>query len=309
APAFASGNVVLLKPAPQTPLTAFLLADILKDAGLPDGVLSVVPCNNDVAEVMVTDERVKMLSFTGSAAVGWKLKSLVPKKKVALELGGNGSAIVDEVKDWDSLIPLLTVAAYYYAGQVCISLQNLYVKRNLYDEMLDRMVRASKALMALDPTHDDTILGPMISEAAALKVKAWIDEAIVAGATMHCGNYMAPNYLSPTVLTGVPELATIFKEEAFAPVLLIIPYDDISEAISKINSGRYGLQTSLFSSDSEIIDQVYNDLEVGGLIVNDTTTFRIDTMPYGGVKDSGFGREGIEYAMKEMGEMKVVVKR
>ncbi|MFI5264080.1 MAG: aldehyde dehydrogenase family protein [Candidatus Kapaibacterium sp.] len=309
APAIAAGNTLLLKPAPQTPLTAFALADIMKEAGLPDGVLNVVPCDNDVAEAMFTDERVKMLSFTGSAAVGWKLKSLVPKKKVALELGGNGSAIIDEVKDWDSLIQALTVAAYYYAGQVCISLQNLYVKRTLYDEMLDKMVRASKALMALDPTHDETILGPMISESAAGKVKLWLEEAVSAGARMHCGNYMAPNYLSPTVLTNVPESATIFKEEAFAPVLIIIPYDDISEPISKINSGRYGLQASLYSSDPKIIERAYNELEVGGLIVNDTNTFRIDTMPYGGVKDSGFGREGIEFAMREMGEMKVVVSR
>ncbi len=309
APAIASGNTAILKPAPQTPLTAFALADIMQEAGLPDGVLNVVPCDNDVAEAMVTDERVKMLSFTGSAAVGWKLKSLVPKKKAALELGGNGSAIVDEVKDWNSLIQALSVAAYYYAGQVCISLQNLYVKRNLYDEILDKMVRASKALMALDPTHDETILGPMISEGAAQKAKGWIDEAVVTGATMHSGNYMAPNYLSPTVLTNVPETATIFKEEAFAPVLLIFPYDDISEPIAKINSSRYGLQASLYSSDPKIIERVYNELEVGGLIVNDTNTFRIDTMPYGGIKDSGFGREGIEFAMKEMSEIKVMVRR
>jgi acyl-CoA reductase-like NAD-dependent aldehyde dehydrogenase len=309
APAIASGNTIVLKPAPQTPLTAFLLAEILEQAGLPDGVVNVIPCENEVAEVLVTDERVKMLSFTGSAAVGWKLKSLVPKKKVALELGGNGSVIVDEVQDWDSLIKQLTVGAYYYAGQVCISLQNLYVKRTIYDEMVDRMVRASKAIIAADPMQEDTIVGPMISEDAAKKIKQWIDEAVSLGANLHCGNYLPPNYLTPTVLTDVSEKATISQEEAFAPALLISPYDDISKPIDKINSSRYGLQAALYSSDEKVIEQVYEELEVGGLIINDTNSFRIDTMPYGGTKDSGFGREGIEFAMREMSEIKVIVKR
>lgn len=309
APAIAAGNTVVLKPAPQTPLTAFLLADIMKEAGLPDGVLNIVPCENDVAESLVTDERVNMISFTGSAAVGWKLKSLVPKKKVALELGGNGSAIIDEVKDWESLIPALTTAAFYYAGQVCISLQNLYVKREFYTEMLDKMMRSANGITVSDPLLEDTIVGPMISAAAAEKVKTWIDEAVHVGAVMHCGSYLPPNYLTPTILTDVTESCSIFKEEAFAPVLLIIPYDDISEPITKINSSHYGLQASLYSNDEKIIDRVYNQLEVGGLIINDTNTFRIDTVPYGGVKDSGFGREGIEFAMREMGEIKVRVSR
>jgi len=309
APAIASGNTVILKPAPQTPLTSFLLSDIMQEAGLPDGALNVVPCENDVAEAMVTDERVKVLSFTGSAAVGWKLKSLVPKKKVTLELGGNGSMIVDEVKNWDSIIKELTVAAYYYVGQVCISLQNLYVKRNLYDEMLDRMVRDSEDISANDPMNDKTLLGPMISDAAAKKSWQWITEARSTGATIHCGEFTPPNFITPTILTDVPESATIFKEEAFAPVLLMIPYDDISEPIGKINSGRYGLHASLYLSDPKTIESVYEQLEVGGLIVNDTNIFRIDTMPYGGIKDSGFGREGIEFAMREMSEMKVKVAR
>ncbi len=309
APAIAAGNCVILKPAPQTPLTAFALYDIMMEAGLPIGVLKVIPCENEVAEALVTDERIKMLSFTGSALVGWKLNALVPKKKVALELGGNGCTIIDEVKDWDSLVKSLAIAAYYYAGQVCISLQKLYVKREFYEEMLDKIVRASKAMMAGDPLLEDTVLGPMISEAAAMKVKGWIDEAVAAGATMHSGNFMAPNYLSPTVLTNVPESATISQEEAFAPVLIVEPYNDIVEAITKINSSRYGLQAALYSSDEEVINSAYNQLEVGGLIINDTNTFRIDTMPYGGIKDSGFGREGIEFAMKEMAEIKVRVKR
>jgi glyceraldehyde-3-phosphate dehydrogenase (NADP+) len=309
APAIASGNTVVLKPAPQTPLTSFLLADIFQEAGLPEGVLNVVPCENDVAEALVTDERVKMLSFTGSAAVGWKLKALVPKKKVALELGGNGSAIVDEVNDWETLIKSLTVAAYYYAGQVCISLQNLFVRSDFYEEMLARMVRASKAIIAGDPTNDLTLVGPMISEASAKKAKSWIDEAVASGATMHCGNYLPPNYLTPTILTNVSEQSTIFREEVFAPVLIISPYDDISEPIQTINAGRYGLQASLFSNSPQIIERVYEELEVGGLIVNDTNIFRIDTMPYGGIKDSGFGREGIEFAMREMSEIKVIARK
>jgi glyceraldehyde-3-phosphate dehydrogenase (NADP+) len=309
APAIASGNTVVLKPAPQTPLTSLLLADIMQEAGLTPGALNVVPCENDVAELLVKDDRVKMLSFTGSAAVGWHLKSLVPKKKVTLELGGNGSVIVDEVQDWDSLLKTLTTAGYYYAGQVCISLQNLFVNREIYDEVITKFVEASKNVTVGDPRIDSTVVGPMISPQAADKSWSWVEDAVSHGAKKLTGSRLSPNTIAPTILTDAPEASKVRSEEVFAPVVVVTPYDDIDDVISTLNRGKYGLQTGLFTSKPSLIEHVYEELETGGLIVNDATTFRVDTMPYGGVKESGFGREGVEYAMREMSEMKLVVRR
>lgn len=309
APAIASGNTIVLKPAPQTPLTSFLLSDILKEAGLPDGWLNIVPCENDVAQSIVEDDRVKMLSFTGSANVGWYLKSLIPKKKVTLELGGNGAVIVDEVIDIDSLVKSLVVSGYSYAGQVCISLQNLYIKDALYDEVVTRFVEAAKNVVVGDPMSEDTVVGPMITSQAAEKAWSWVEEAIVKGATKLCGEFQPPNIITPTILENVPNDCNVSCEEVFAPVVVLHKYSDTDKVIEELNASRYGLQAGLFSSDRDLIDRVYSKLEVGGLIVGDTNTFRIDTMPYGGVKDSGYGREGVEFAMREMCEIKVLVEK
>lgn len=305
APAIAVGNCVILKPAPQAPRTALLLAAIMTEAGLPSGVLNVVNCTNEIAETMIMDERIKMLSFTGSAEVGWKLKSLVPKKKVTLELGGNGSCIVDEVQDWDKLVNDIISSAFGYAGQICISLQNLYVSENLYLELLGRVVSVAKNLKVADVQSDETILSPMISEEAATKVEKWIQLAIDSGGKRHCGELIPPRNLSATVLTDVPENSPIRSEEAFAPIVNIIPYKEINDALTSINLGKYGLQISLYSTNEATIDSAYKQLEVGGLIINNSNALRIDTMPYGGVKNSGFGREGIEFAIREMSEIKV----
>ncbi len=307
-PAIACGCPLLLKPPPQTPLTSFFLADILEKSGLPVGWLNVVPCENEVAEQMIQDERIKTLSFTGSAAVGWKLKALVPKKKVTLELGGNAAIIIDEVKDWDTLIQSLCVAGFYYAGQVCISLQRLYVARHLYDELLHRFIDASKKINVGDPTDEKVMVGPMISEKEANRAWSWVEAAISAGATRHCGEFKKPNWITPTIMTEVSEQTTLYKEETFSPIIIIEPYDSFEEALGKVNSSKYGLQAGVYTTNQKKIEQAYNTLEVGGVIINDTTTFRIDTMPYGGIKDSGFGREGIEWAMREMCEVKVIVK-
>jgi glyceraldehyde-3-phosphate dehydrogenase (NADP+) len=309
APAIASGNTIVLKPAPQTPLTSFLLNDILKEAGLPDGWLNVVPCENDVAQSMVEDERVKMLSFTGSANVGWYLKSLIPKKKVTLELGGNGAVIVNEVTDIDSLIKSLVVSGYSYAGQVCISLQNLYIKDTFYDEVSARFVEAAKTVVVGNPLNEDTIVGPMIHPQAAEKAWGWVEDGIAKGATKLCGEFRTPNIITPTILENVPNDCNVSCEEVFAPIVALHKYSDIDEVTEKLNASRYGLQVGLFSSDKDVIDKLYDTLEVGGLIVGDTNTFRIDTMPYGGVKDSGYGREGVEFAMREMCEIKVLVQK
>lgn len=309
APAIASGNTIVLKPAPQTPLISFLLSDILKEAGLPDGWLNVVLCENDVAQHIVEDERVKMLSFTGSANVGWHLKSLIPKKKVTLELGGNGAVIVDEITDTDSLIKNLVVSGYSYAGQVCISLQNLYIVDTLYDEVVTKFVEAANKVVVGDPMNEDTIVGPMINPQATMKAWGWVEDAIAKGATKRCGEFRSPNIITPTILENVRSDCDVSCEEVFAPVVVLHRYSDIDEVIEELNASRYGLQAGLFSSNKEVINKVYHNLEIGGLIVGDTNTFRIDTMPYGGVKESGYGREGIEFAMREMSEMKVLVER
>lgn len=309
APAIASGNTIILKPAPQTPLTSFLISDILKEAGLPDGWLNVLTCENDVAQSIVEDQRVRMLSFTGSASVGWHLKSLIPKKKVTLELGGNGAVIVDEVTDIESLVKSLVVSGYSYAGQVCISLQNLYIIDTLYDEVTARFVEAAKNVIVGDPSNEDTIVGPMIHPQAAEKAWRWVEDAISNGATKLCGEFQRPNIITPTILENVPNDCNVCCDEIFAPVVVLHKYSHIDEVIQELNASRYGLQAGLFSSNKDVIERAYQRLEVGGLIVGDTNTFRIDTMPYGGVKDSGYGREGVEFAMREMCEIKVLVQK
>jgi acyl-CoA reductase-like NAD-dependent aldehyde dehydrogenase len=309
APAIACGNTIVLKPAPQTPLTSFLLSDVLKEAGLPSGWLNIVPCENDVAQHIAEDERVKMLSFTGSANVGWYLKSLIPKKKVTLELGGNGAVIVDEVTEIDLLVKSLVVSGYAYAGQVCISLQNLYIKDTHYDEVATKFVEASNKVVVGNPMIEDTIVGPMITRQAAEKAWGWVEDAVQKGATRLCGEFRPSNIITPTILENVPNDCNVSCEEVFAPIVVLHKYSDIEEVINELNASRYGLQAGLFSSNRDVIERVYDKLEVGGLIIGDTNTFRIDTMPYGGVKDSGYGREGIEFAVREMCEIKVMVEK
>jgi acyl-CoA reductase-like NAD-dependent aldehyde dehydrogenase len=307
APAIAAGNSVVLKPAPQTPLTSFLLAEIMQEAGLPAGLLNVVPCENDVAESMVRDERIAMISFTGSDGVGWKLKSLAGRAKVALELGGNGSVILNDADDLAQVTETLARAAFNYAGQICISLQNLLVKREHFERVLGMMIDLANKLSVADPKIESTVVGPMISDAAAQKVEGWIKAAVDLGAIRHTGQYQAPNWITPTVLTNVSKEAEIYQNEAFAPVVIVQPYDEIAEAIEVVNSSKYGLQAGLFTRDIRLVHQAYEQLDVGGLIVNDANSFRLDTMPYGGVKSSGFGREGIIFAMREMSELKMLV--
>jgi acyl-CoA reductase-like NAD-dependent aldehyde dehydrogenase len=307
APAIAAGNTVVLKPAPQTPLTAFMLAEIMQQSGLPAGVLNVVPCENNVAESMVRDERVAMVSFTGSDAVGWKLKSIAGRAKVALELGGNGCVIVNDADDLTDVANTLARAAFGYAGQICISLQNLIIRRKLFRPMLERIIAQANQITVADPKLESTIVGPMISEAAARKVESWIQEAVSSGADRHTGEYKAPNWITPTVLTKTRIDSAIYMNEAFAPIVIVQLYDSFDEAISIVNESKYGLQAGLFTNDIRLINQAYEQLDVGGLIVNDANSFRLDTMPYGGIKSSGFGREGIIFAMREMSEVKMLV--
>jgi len=306
-PALAAGNTIVLKPAPQTPLTSFVLAELLLESGMTPGALNVIPCENDVAETLVRSDGIKMISFTGSDKVGWHLKSISGKARIALELGGNGAVIVDEVSDLSTIIKTLTVASFNYAGQICISLQRLLIKREYFQAVLEGMVAASKEVGIGDPLKESTLVGPMISEQAARKVEAWIQEAVEQGATRHTGEYRTPNWITPTILTNVPSHTNLYIEEAFAPVVLLEPYDTIEEAIASVNNTKYGLQCGLFSSNISVIRKCFEELEIGGLIVNDTNAFRLDTMPYGGVKSSGLGREGVMFALQEMSEIRLLV--
>jgi acyl-CoA reductase-like NAD-dependent aldehyde dehydrogenase len=238
-----------------------------------------------------------------------KLKTLAAKARVTLELGGNGMMIVDEIIDMNKLVKSIVMAAFNYAGQVCIGLQNLLVKRSLHEGLVEALLDAIKTIGIADPKQEGAIVGPMISSQAAEKVERWISDAVAKGAKRLSGEFRQPNFISPTILTEVPHDCDLWAEEAFAPILNVEPYDDLAEALRIVNQSRYGLQASIFTNDRAKIDMAYERLEVGAVIVNDTNNFRVDSMPYGGVKNSGFGREGVLYAMKEMSEMKLLIEK
>lgn len=309
APAFAVGAPVILKPAPQSPLTAFALADLLLENGLPPAALSVVHCPPATAELLVRDERVAVLSFTGSDTVGWRLKSLAGRKAVILELGGNAPCVVDETVAWERALPSIVLASFAYAGQVCVKAQRLLVHRSRFDAFLAAFVSAARALPCGDPLDERTVVGPMIEEKHVERVLAWIGEARAAGATVHCGGTRAGQLVHPTVLTGVPDSAHVWCDEVFGPVAIVEPFDDFSAALERCNASRYGLQAGLFTADLSRALLAARTLEFGGVIVNDTSSFRIDSMPYGGSKHSGLGREGLRSAMEELTEPRIVVLR
>ena len=307
APAIASGCPVVLKPAPQTPLSALLLARLIHDAGWPAGALNVLPLSNEDAAGLVEDDRLKMLSFTGSAKVGWELKSKAGKKRVVLELGGNAGVIVHGDADINDAASRCAVGGFSYAGQSCISVQRIYVQRSLFQNFVDALLPQVRALRSGDPLEESTDVGPLIRESDAKRVEEWIMEALSGGAKLLCGGKRNGSFVEPAVLTGTKPEQLVNCEEIFGPVVSVEPYDDFEEALRRVNHSRYGLQAGLFTHDSRLISRAFDELEVGGLIVNDVPTFRSDHMPYGGVKDSGMGREGVGYAMEEMTEMKLLV--
>jgi acyl-CoA reductase-like NAD-dependent aldehyde dehydrogenase len=306
APAIAAGNTVVLKPPPQAPLTSLRLAQIILDAGVPPGTINVLPCRIEIAEQLVTDERLKMLSFTGSPEVGWSLKSKAGKKKVLLELGGNAGVIVDRTANLDFAVKRIAAGAYAYAGQICIKVQRIFVHTDIYDDFLLRFIETVKTLKIGDPMEDETVLSAVIDKAAADRIESWIAVARDGGATILVGGNRKGNIIEPTLISNtVPEMK-VYHSEVFGPVATIHRYRDIDEAIDGLNDSRYGLQAGIFSNDFRNIFYASEQLEVGGVIINDYPTFRIDHMPYGGVKDSGFGREGIKYAIEEMTELKFI---
>jgi acyl-CoA reductase-like NAD-dependent aldehyde dehydrogenase len=307
APALASGNPIIIKPAPQTPLSALRLGEIVHHAGWPDGGISVLPCSNDVAGQMLADERIRMLSFTGSAEVGWMLKARVPKKKVVLELGGNAAVIVHEDADLDYAARRSVQGGFGYAGQTCISVQRIYVHESVAEPFLTRVLDGVRNLIVGDPREETTDVGPMISVTAAERAERWIREAVEAGAKVLVGGERSGAFLMPTVLTDVTPEMKVSCEEVFAPVVVVSRYADFEEAIRQVNASRYGLQAGVFTRDVKRIFRAYEAIDVGGLIINDVPTYRADHMPYGGVKESGFGREGVRYAIEEMTEPRVLV--
>jgi acyl-CoA reductase-like NAD-dependent aldehyde dehydrogenase len=307
APAIAAGCPLVLKPAPQTPLTALLLAEAVQQAGWPDGGLNVLPLSNDDAGLLVTDERIKLISFTGSAAVGWQIKKNCGKKKVVLELGGNAGVIVHSDADLAYAADRCVVGGFSYAGQTCISVQRILVERTAFAKFTDLLLEGVKKLKTGDPLDDSTDLGPLIRESDAVRASDWIQEAVRGGARLLCGGHRSGPVLEPTVLTGTRPEMKVNCQEIFAPVVTVEPYDDFNQALKQINNSPYGLQAGLFTRDAKLIFNAYEELEVGGLIAGDVPAFRIDHMPYGGVKDSGLGREGLRYAIEEMTEPKLLV--
>jgi acyl-CoA reductase-like NAD-dependent aldehyde dehydrogenase len=308
APALAAGNAIVIKPSPRTVLTALLFAEALQEAGVPNGLVNIVPFDVSLMEPYYNDERVKMISFTGSAAVGWKIKEKCNTKKVCLELGGNAAAIIHDDAEWQNRIAAIANGAFGYAGQSCISIQRVFVQSRIYDAFRDAFLGYVKDKVKTgDPRNRETVIGPMIAPEAVERVSKWVDQAVAAGAKLATEKAIDGACVGPIVLEHVPEDQPISCEEAFAPVVLLQPYDDFADAIAKVNDSRWGMQTGVFTRDLKLANQAYESLEVAAVLINQVPTFRVENMPYGGVKLSGFGREGVKYAMEEMTERKTLI--
>lgn len=307
APAIATGNPIILKPPSQAPLTMLEVARLAQGAGLPPGALSVLPMDRRVGDKLVTDERIRMLSFTGSPAVGWDMKRRAGKKKVLLELGGNAGAIVDASADLDYAASRLAVGSFAYSGQICISVQRIYVLQEVFPRFTERFLERVKRLKVGDPLDPETDLGPMIDEEAARRAEEWIGEAVAQGARLLCGGARRGAIIQPTVLAGVDPQSKVCRLEAFAPLVNLFQVPDFKAAVAQVNDSDFGLQAAVFTQNLGHALYAFQELDVGGVIINDIPAYRIDHMPYGGMKDSGLGREGLKYAMEEMTEVKLMV--
>jgi len=309
APALAAGCPVVLKPASQTPLSALLLAQYLLDAGMPDDALSVLPCSPEVAGALVTDDRLRMLSFTGSSDVGWALKSRAGRKKVALELGGNAGVLILPDADLELAARRCAEAGFAYAGQSCISVQRILVHEAVHEKFCELLLQHVQQLGVGDPLDEEVLVGPLIHEADAIRAEGWIAEAVGAGARLLTGGSRQGSLLAPTVLADVQASMKVSCREVFAPVVAIVRVGSVRAGIDQLNDPEYGLQAGIFTRDLEAVETAYRDVEVGGLLVNEVPTFRLDAMPYGGVKGSGTGREGPRYAVLEMTVPRLLVRR
>lgn len=308
-PAIASGCPFVLKPASSTPISALILAGILAETDWPKAAFSVLPCESQNAQALITDERIKLLSFTGSPQVGWAMKSKAGKKKVVLELGGNAACIVDEGCDVAAVADRLIIGAFYQSGQSCISVQRILAHQSLYDPLRMALRERAERLVAGDPLNENTFLGPLISEDDAKRTEEWVREAVAEGATIACGGTRNGSFFDATILENVNPKMKVSCVEVFGPVATLQPFNDFTDAISIANDSDFGLQAGVFTNNLHHAWLAFRELEVGGVIINDIPSFRVDSMPYGGVKESGYGREGVHYAIEEMTELKLMVIR
>jgi acyl-CoA reductase-like NAD-dependent aldehyde dehydrogenase len=309
APALAVGCPFIVKPASRTPLGTIIIGEILAETDLPRGAFSILPAHRDGADLFTTDERLKLLSFTGSPGVGWDLKAKAGKKKVVLELGGNAAVIIDRDADLDDALERVIFGAFYQSGQSCIGVQRILIHDEVYDRFRDMLVARTKTLVAGDPKDRETFVGPMISEGEAKRLDSWIQEAVGKGATLLCGGKRDGAMLEATLLENVGRETKLNVEEAFGPVAFLIRFTRFDEALEIVNDSKFGLQAGIFTRDLFQMFDAWDRLDVGGVVINDVPSYRVDNMPYGGVKESGLGREGVRFAMEDMTEIRNLVIR
>jgi glyceraldehyde-3-phosphate dehydrogenase (NADP+) len=307
APALASGNPIVLKPPTLAPLTMLTVARLAHEAGVPKGVLSVLPMDRETGDQLVSDDRFKLLSFTGSPDVGWKMKTDAGMKKVVLELGGNAGVLIDDDADLDFAASRIRMGAFSYAGQVCISVQRVFIQEARYEEMKERIIEGAKSLKMGDPLVPGTELGPMIDNKAASRAQQWVEQAVAEGATVLTGGKAAGRFFEPTVIENAKRTSFVCSREAFAPLVTIFPVKDFADGIRQLNDSEYGLQAGIFTNRLEQALTAFENVESGGVIINDVPTYRIDHMPYGGVKSSGLSREGVRYTIEDMTEPRLMV--
>lgn len=309
APAIAAGCPFVMKPASYTPISGALLGELLAEAKLPAGAFSILPCHRDGAELFTTDERFNLLSFTGSPAVGWELKKQAGKKKVVLELGGNAACIVEKDAPLDLAVERIAVGAFAQSGQSCISVQRVFIQKSVYDAFAKKLLARVAKVKCGNPADEAVEVGPLISEKDAQRLETWVNDAVKAGAKLLCGGERQGAVMTPAVLEGVDARSPLCAEEAFGPILVIAPYEDYENALDLVNDTKFGLQAGVFTSSLEKAHLAWDRLEVGGVMINEVPTFRVDHMPYGGVKDSGLGREGVRFAMEDMTEIRMFAAR
>jgi len=309
APAIAAGCPFVMKPASRTPLGALIIGEVLAETNLPAGAFSILPCSRDGADLFTEDDRLKLLSFTGSPEVGWQLKARSGKKKVVLELGGNAAVIIDADADLTDAVDRVVIGAFYQSGQSCIGVQRIIIHESIYDDFKQRLVQATAALIAGDPKQEDTFIGPMISEKEATRLHDWVNAAVAAGGTLLCGGQREGSMLQATLLEDVPADQDICRKEAFGPVAVLSAFSDFDDALDTANDSDFGLQAGIFTRDLYKAQRAWETLDVGGVVIGDVPSWRVDNMPYGGVKDSGLGREGIRFAIEDMTEIRNLVIR
>ena len=309
APALAVGCPFVLKPASRTPIGALLIGEVLAETDLPEGAFSILPVSRDGAELFTVDERLKLLSFTGSPGVGWDLKARAGKKKVVLELGGNAAVVVDADADLDDAVERIVFGAFYQSGQSCIGVQRVIAHESIYAAFRDKLAAATQKLVMGDPKDEQTFIGPMISEGEAERLEGWIQAAVAAGAKLVCGGKREGPMLEATLLEEVDRDQDVARREAFGPVAVLSSFGDFEEALAEVNDSVYGLQAGIFTRDLYRMQRAWDVLDVGGVVIGDVPSWRVDHMPYGGVKESGLGREGIRFAMEDMTEIRLLVVR